>query len=523
MRTQSSGAFARRPVAAVLLAVCFLALRPPDALAYDFIRLYAVPSNDEKPKAETFNLPTTDRIVLGTARYVHVVIEFKASSRSIKRVAITCTRYLPDGNPAMRIVEVRDPRIGRTRTQIRDQVRHEVDLAPAGGTTSRLAGFGPFDPGYPQGTYAIECVADGAKVRGTFRLEAMTMEELIAMGRKAVGQIGFHGPRLLNTTIPEGDKCRVKPTGGMGSGFLIDNLGHMVTNHHVVAVCRNTWRENRLYVEFPDGGRYDAELVGDDEHTDIAVIRLAIRSLPFLQWAASLPKDGADALALGYPQPGFTATRGIVSATARAVSHHADLVQTDAAINPGNSGGPLLDRFGQVIGVNTASTPDSPGLNFAVSAATARTVAQQIVEHGRVRRARLGVNETFRTVPFDIRAFSSGGLVVQTVAPGSPAAVSGIRVCDVIESIDWEPVSGGDRLAGRPEKQSVAIDSQGALFATLLRIPANTDVAVKLRRPRSQDCESADIPVDGTIVRMNAIRNLERATPMTLTIRVTGP
>lgn len=531
-------------VMALPLITAIVASSASGALAYNFERLYAVPSNEDEPRGGIANLPETGRVVLGTAQYVHIVIKYSGVSGSPQKVAVTCALYGPDGNKVEQLKTIRKTPLGPQVVRVPAQIRREIELTQAGEVS--LAGFGPFDVDYKLDTYSIECVADRTKVRGQFRLDSMTIEELKAMGQRSVGLVGFHGPPETKVNGDSNDSCRSKPVGAAGTAFMIDSLGHMVTNHHVAAACRNDWPNARLYVEFKDGSRHDAEFVGADQLADVAVIRIASRSIPPLRWASEPPRDGEDAVAIGFPYSSalrgdVTTTRGIISGIARAVGHRADLVQTDAAINPGNSGGPLVNRFGQVVGVNTLGlgVGASSGVSFAVSAHTARIVAEQIIANRRVKRARLGVNETFDLMPLDVRAFSPAGLVVQSVADGSPAtrATAGglptskilgdaasrtaIRVCDVIDSISGGPGVPADKLLDqRAGDISRAIGSPGDLFNALLEFPPGTAVRIELRRPHPDDCIDKAFPVGDKAVRAKAVLSLQRATPMNLTVKL---
>jgi S1-C subfamily serine protease len=216
----------------------------------------------------------------------------------------------------------------------------------------------------------------------------------------------------------------------VGTGVVIDGDGHIVTNAHIV------FEANQVMVSTADEQMLEAELIGMDALTDIAVIRLDPDDLELP--AATLGRSadleiGEEVLAIGYPFGiGKTATRGIVSALERVVplspfSWRAPFIQTDAAINPGNSGGPLIDSCGNVIGINTLTAGIGENLGFAVPADLVREVLPQIIESGHVSRAWHGING--RIVPLPL-AFALGippGFLVETVEPGSPAEQIGLR------------------------------------------------------------------------------------------------
>lgn len=250
------------------------------------------------------------------------------------------------------------------------------------------------------------------------------------------------------------------PQIGSGSGFVFTEDGHIITNNHVVDGA------TRVQVHFVDGRVYDdAEVVGGDPHTDVAVIKIQPRGNERFQPLPIGDSDRAQVgdwvLALGNPLGlGFTVTAGIVSAKGRALGIiQSDIplesfIQTDAAINRGNSGGPLVDLLGRVVGVNTAivsPTGAYAGNGFAIPSALATKAARDIIEHGVVRRPRLGV----RVQPVgEAQAELYGldriaGAVVIEIQEGTPAAQAGIRPEDVIIAVNDEPVNSSIDLTTR--------------------------------------------------------------------------
>ena len=240
---------------------------------------------------------------------------------------------------------------------------------------------------------------------------------------------------------------------GQGSGFLITPDGYALTNDHVVAQAGTTELEAAL----PDGRVLGARLVGRDPATDLALIQVSGHALPFARLeTARLPRPGQLAVAIGNPL-GFesTVTAGIVSATGRSLrATHGRLIdsviQHTAPLNPGNSGGPLLDSAGAVIGVNTAIIAYAQGIGFAIPATTADFVVAQLIRHGHVRRARIGL--AGQTRPIDPRMARMLGLSSPTVVEiaqvmeRSPAARAGLRVGDWLLSLDGQPTSSVDGL-----------------------------------------------------------------------------
>jgi serine protease Do len=221
-----------------------------------------------------------------------------------------------------------------------------------------------------------------------------------------------------------------------GSGFIIDGRGYIVTNNHVVE------DSSRVTVRFKDGNEVEAEVVGTDERTDLAVIKVTMQNLPgFLTWGDSEhARPGDSVFAVGSPFGlGNTVTAGIVSARGRDIGSgpYDDYIQVDAPINQGNSGGPLFNTTGKVIGVNSAIYSPSGGnvgIGFSIPADLARSVVDQIIANGSVSRGWLGVSieSVTRPTAASIGLADARGALVQDVTDGSPAARAGLRTGDVI-------------------------------------------------------------------------------------------
>jgi len=238
---------------------------------------------------------------------------------------------------------------------------------------------------------------------------------------------------------------------GAGSGFVFADDGLILTNSHVVAHGR------RIFVTLLDGRRLAADLIGDDPHTDLAVIRVSAGNLvaaAFGDSAASTP--GQLVVALGSPF-GFqhTVTAGVVSATGRSLRSRTgrlieQLIQTDAALNPGNSGGPLLTSAGVVVGVNTAIIAGGHGIAFAVPVNTAKLVIPALVRDGRVRRAMLGISaQAIRLATAIVRTHhlrQERGALVTEVHDELPAARAGLQPGDILLDFDRTPLNGPDDL-----------------------------------------------------------------------------
>lgn len=240
--------------------------------------------------------------------------------------------------------------------------------------------------------------------------------------------------------------------GGTGSGFIFTPDGYLLTNSHVVHGATH------IRVTLADGAKFDADLVGDDPGSDLAVLRIGSpEPLPHVELGESgRLRVGQIAIAVGSPLGlAQTVTAGVVSALGRSLRSTSgrmiyDVIQTDAALNPGNSGGPLINSAGQVIGVNTAIIPGAQAICFATAIDTAKWVIMQIFAYGRVRRAYIGVAGTTRPVSRRVQRYfgltSESGVHVMEVVKGSPAAQGGLRTDDTIVAVDGIDVDSVDGL-----------------------------------------------------------------------------
>jgi len=238
---------------------------------------------------------------------------------------------------------------------------------------------------------------------------------------------------------------------GSGSGFIFTPDGLLLTNSHVVHGAQ------QIHVSLPSGERQRARVVGEDPHTDLAVLSIAGPELPHASFGQSKHlKVGSIAIAIGNPF-GFswTVTAGVVSAVGRSLRTQSgrlvdDVVQTDAALNPGNSGGPLVGSDARVIGVNTATFLNSQGICFAIAIDTAQWIAMKLLQEGVVRRGYLGVGA--QTAPLPKRLSRQLGLVQPSAAfithldQAGPAARAGVREGDLILALGGHSVESVDDL-----------------------------------------------------------------------------
>jgi Do/DeqQ family serine protease len=269
--------------------------------------------------------------------------------------------------------------------------------------------------------------------------------------------------------IPE-NRSRVQQ--GTGSGFIMSADGMILTNAHVVDGTTS------VNVTLKDGRTFQGKVMGTDTLTDVAVIKIQASGLPTVKEGDSDKlRPGEWAIAIGNPLGlDNTVTAGIISATGRnsgdigAADKRVGLIQTDAAINPGNSGGPLLNQFGEVIGMNTAIIGGAQGLGFAIPIKTAKRISSQLVTNGKVNHPYLGIRmvglspelkERLNTdSQSEIKVQEDRGILVAQVLPNSPAAKAGLKIGDVIRRIDGVEVTKASQLQQKVDETNIGASMQ---------------------------------------------------------------
>ena len=249
---------------------------------------------------------------------------------------------------------------------------------------------------------------------------------------------------------PRRPRSREPVFNGQGSGLVYREDGIILTNSHVVE------NADKVQIVFKGGRKYDGEVLGVDRQSDIAVVKIAATGLDAARMGdSSKTKVGEFAIAVGSPyELDYSVTVGHVSAKGRRVvadqfMFDQDFIQTDASINPGNSGGPLVNIYGEVIGINTLIRGVNTGIGFAVPVNLAKRVAEMLVEDGKVTRAWLGVSITTLREDADYRDLAVGvedGVVVRQFVPGGPAESSDLELADVITAVDGNSVKSAEEL-----------------------------------------------------------------------------
>lgn len=295
--------------------------------------------------------------------------------------------------------------------------------------------------------------------------EVQSLAPVLEKVTPAVVNISVSGSKISRQAIPEqfrfffgpdmpGEQVQERPFQALGSGVIIDaKKGYVITNNHVISDA------DKILITLMDGQEYKAELIGSDKQSDIALLKVDAKDLVQIEFADSDQlRVGDFAIAIGNPFGlGQTVTSGIISALGRSglnVENLENFIQTDAAINSGNSGGALLDLDGKLVGINTAILGPGGGnigIGFAIPSNMVKSLTDQIVEYGEVRRGVLGVmggeltSELART--FGYR--SQHGAFVSQIVEGSSADKAGLKAGDIIVSLDGKPVRSFGELRAK--------------------------------------------------------------------------
>lgn len=308
----------------------------------------------------------------------------------------------------------------------------------------------------------------------------------------AVEKVSKSVVNIASVRMMQDQLFRVFPLQGVGSGIIIDDRGHILTNNHVIDGT------DKLRVTLGDSKQVSAKVVGTDEETDLAVLRAepleinskdAVKFQPVNLGNSEELKVGQIVMAVGNPfglTGGPTVTSGIISSLNRNVQFEngiLELVQTDAAINPGNSGGPLINTKGEVVAINTAKIPYGQGIGFAVPINTVKSILNDLIENGHVTRPWLGIS----TVKLNPRIASyyrlplvHGALIVN-VEPYSPADNAGLRRGDIIEEIDGNKIESPSQISSYIRKKkmvndrvTVIINRYGRVYEIPFQMEAHT-------------------------------------------------
>ncbi|AVF02478.1 MULTISPECIES: Do family serine endopeptidase [Devosia] len=279
-----------------------------------------------------------------------------------------------------------------------------------------------------------------------------------------------------------------------GSGFIISDDGYVVTNNHVVEDA------TKVTVVFEDGSEQVAEIVGTDERTDLAVLKIEGEDLPFVTFENDLEPSrvGDWVVAVGNPFGlGGTVTVGVISGAGRDIggSNYGDFLQIDAAVNTGNSGGPAFNVNGEVVGVNTAiysPTGGNVGIAFAIPARTVKLIVDQLIEDGTVTRGYLGVSiqDVSRDIADSVGLPDARGAIVREPTEDGPAGAAGVESGDIIIEVDGEQID--DALDLSRTIASKAPDSTVEL--TIWRDGAETTISVQLQQLDETAAETPEQP-----------------------------
>jgi S1-C subfamily serine protease len=333
----------------------------------------------------------------------------------------------------------------------------------------------------PESTGTAPAATSSPEAAPTRSGDALSTPEIVRLLSPSVVRVQTEGARfdILGRPVP---------TQGVGTGVIIDDEGHIVTNNHVVRLDARL--ASRVVVTLSDDRTFTAEIVGTDPPSDLAVLKIDATGLsPAKLGDVSQLEVGGEVVAIGFALDlpgGPTVTRGVVSAKDRVIEESpysiSSAIQTDASINPGNSGGPLVDQYGEVVGITTAIIGQAQNIGFAISIDLAEPLVQEIIEKGFVSRGFLGISvvDVTPSVAANFNLPVESGIGVANVEPDSPADEAGLLVNDIIVRI-------GD----------VDITNSGDLLQALTKFRAGDSVAVAFYRDsqrQEQEVTLADRP-----------------------------
>ena len=324
-------------------------------------------------------------------------------------------------------------------------------------------------------------------------------------------------PQGLQFLLPDGRPYRMPQDAGesqkntppnVGSGFIFSADGHILTNHHVIDGASG------IQVKLRDGRRFQAEVVGSDERSDLAVLKIDGADFPVAELGDSdRLKVGELAFAIGTPlELSYTFTFGVVSAKGRNLGlggNYDEFIQTDTSINPGNSGGPLCDIDGRVIGINTLISGNNRGVGFAIPINLARGVAEQLLTRGYVSRPWLGISIASLEDLAERASFLQGlesGVVVRGIEPGAPVQQSDLSPGDVITKVDGKQVALASDLQreilGKKIGQPVELEvwRNGRTLRLVVQTGEHPDkfirASVRAKEPRQSDPSMPGLSVE---------------------------
>lgn len=315
---------------------------------------------------------------------------------------------------------------------------------------------------------------------------------------------------------PQGDSAAPP---NIGSGFVFSREGHILTNNHVIEGATD------IKVKLRDGRRLTAELIGADERSDVAVLRIDADNLTVAELGDSdAVKVGELAFAIGTPMElPYTFTFGVVSAKGRTLGlggHYDEFIQTDTSINPGNSGGPLCDIDGRVVGINTLISGINRGVGFAIPINTAKNIAGQLLGKGHVSRPWLGISIASLEEMKQLRSMFEGlesGVVVRGIEPGAPAQRSDLAPGDVITKVDGKPVQIASDLQrevlGKQIGESVELEvwRKGRTLRFMVPTGEHPDRLVRAStRPRKPSSQAASPALHGLSVEQPTPEGLKK-------------